>query len=251
MNSFLRTVMTAILTITLVCTCGTSATGKPPVSAALVKPKAPLKPPMPGVIPPPVHHPDECKHPCVVAAAIVGIIVPGTSMVFAEFMDKARVMGADAVVLGISSPGGDFNASEEIFNLIKDSEIPVYCYVKKAAMSGAFWILQACKERVGESDSRLMTHSPYVITQEGAILNRAVLTKLLSQLGMMESVMSSSIAGRLGMTEADMVSRLQRGDWFMSASQAVEAKALDRVVAPGKASFDGYIDAITAGVRRP
>lgn len=255
----MKSILALVLAVVVVSTCGISGSqsshqiSKPVAYAS--KPAAKPAPQQSPVEPPPVAVPDApavvpCGNPCVPVGAIVGVITPNMGPAWEGFLETAKKDHAVSIVLGIASPGGDFNTSEEIFNLIKESEIPVYCYVKKAAMSGAFWILQACTERIAESDARLMTHSPYMMTSDGQVLNRTVLTKLLSQLSMMESVMAESIASRMLMTPDELVKRLQAGDWFMSAPQAVAAHSLDRFVPPGVQSFDAYIDSIKARAKR-
>lgn len=173
------------------------------------------------------------------AGGVFGAITPKMAEEIIGFLKNAAEKRADAVVLGILSPGGDCDASDHIFDAIKESPVPVYCYVRHMAASGAFWILQACKERVMEADARLMVHAPFIMAKADMAMKRADLVEALSKIDMMQELMIADIAPRMKMTEAALTKRLGEGDWFMSASQAVKSNAIDGVV-PRHVDFSAY-----------
>lgn len=188
----------------------------------------------------------ECKkHPCIQLGGLLGPITEKNAAEAVAFIQEAGRIESDAIVILVASPGGDFDASEEIYDAIWASTVPVYCYVKGMAMSGAFWLIQACKERAAEHNARLMVHAPYLISRSGSPMHRRDLVAAIAQIDMTQSIMTVGIAERMQMTKAELDKRLDEGDWLMSASQAKDNKAID-VVIPRDVGLEGYIRQIAA-----
>lgn len=213
---------------------------------------APVAAPAPHIVQTPPVSPavQQCKErPCIHAGGIFGAITPKVAEEIIGFLKNADEKKADAVVLGILSPGGDCDASDHIFDAIKESPVPVYCYVRHMAASGAFWILQACKERAMEEDARLMVHAPFIMAKADMAMKRTDLVEALSKIDMMQDLMVTDIAPRMKMTSAALVKRLGEGDWFMSASQAVKSHAID-IVVPRDIDFSDYYHNVAGRFRK-
>jgi len=184
--------------------------------------------------------------PCIAVAAIVGPIGGNMDDAIANFVIRAENDKADALVFLISSPGGDFNKSEKIFNAIKGSKVPTYCYASEMAASGAFWILQACDNRAADPQARLMTHSPMVVIPPNkTILKKADLTSALAEIEMLNEIQAYAISTRIGMKPEYFKEILSNGDWWMSPQSAKRVGALDVI-----AKIDKYLSAISDKLKK-
>ena len=180
------------------------------------------------------------KHPCLVAGSLEGSITMTDTVAVDTLVKGAASDKADAVLFSINSGGGDYGASKEIYRLIKTSPVPFYCYVTDMAASGAFWILQACKERVAEPDAILMVHQGSW-TFTAASYSRADIATILSQLDAKNEIMLTSIASRMRMKPQDLTARCSKGDWFMSAPGAVAVNAADSVFTAGPEAYVKHV----------
>lgn len=66
---------------------------------------------------------------------ITGVIELGLAPFVERSIEEARVAGADAIVLDIDTPGGRVDAAERMADAISDSEVPVYAFVNRRALS--------------------------------------------------------------------------------------------------------------------
>jgi ATP-dependent protease ClpP protease subunit len=130
-------------------------------------------------------------------------------------------------VIYIDSPGGSMNASLEIAAGIQ-AHGNVKCIVRGLAGSGAFGVLQACRQRVVAKSSRLMTHQPRVGVNVPLDLNLAnfVASEVLKSTLRWNSVCAS----RLKMTPVEYAARVNGKDWLMTADEAVAVGAADSVL---------------------
>lgn len=183
--------------------------------------------------------------PCVAVGAIVGPITPSIAAHIVAYIQQAKKEKANAVVIGISSGGGDFTASRIIFDTIQESDIPVHCYVKNMAASGAFWILQGCAHRVAETTATLMVHSPYIRFSGDAKMRIKDLRNTALELEFLRLLMVTSIAPRMGMLPDAMLSRIENVDWFMTSYDALKYRAIDSIVPLD--SFDNYVEKVMHG----
>lgn len=183
------------------------------------------------------------RHPCVPVGAVVGEIKGDVATKVAAFLTEARTAGADAVVIAIASPGGSFGVSRDLFDAIRASRVPVYCYVSGMAASGAFWALQACTERVVEPDAKLMTHQAYLTVSEPVSFRRDDLLRIAAAIDAMNQRMCGDIAARMGMALPALLERIGDHDWFLTVPQAVLLGAADRAWATG---LDGYVGDVKA-----
>lgn len=184
--------------------------------------------------------------PCIAKAAIVGSIRPPLDRAIADFMMRAQEAHADAVMLIINSPGGEVGTSKHIFEILRASKVPTFCYVPKLAASGAFWILQGCTERVASPEALLMIHAPYATASEGMKLDIATLHQIASELEAEANIMAAQMAPRMKLTPAEMKERMLKGDWFMAGEAAIGNHAIDKLVDGSKT----YLDEVTARFQR-
>lgn len=191
------------------------------------------------------------EHPCVPVAALMDKITETSAADTLRFMASATLAKADAVIILILSPGGSLPASRIIFETLQSSKIPSYCYVGALAASGAFWVLQACTERVAEPNARLLVHEGFVKFNGGEdeerVLRRVDLLRIADTLDVMNKNMFAGIAPRMLMTPESLAARVADGDWVMSASEALTAHAIDRVVPDDP---ETYIKSVTESLRK-
>lgn len=79
----------------------------------------------------------------VIRVPITGTIELGVAPFVARSLKEAREAGAAAVVLDLDTPGGRVDAAWKIIDDIRDSEIPVYAYVNRRALSAGAMIALA------------------------------------------------------------------------------------------------------------
>ncbi len=169
--------------------------------------------------------------PCVVGITIDGTIMPPEDLQILVFLLQAQTEGAKAIVIHINSPGGSFPTSRRIFRILKNSSIPTYCVVNGLAASGAFYALQGCTERVAVKDAKLLAHHPaFMLKEDSPPLTKSILKELLAEIEKLSMLMISDLAPRMHMTVDALLSRLDQGDWVMTADEALKANAIDKIV---------------------
>jgi membrane-bound serine protease (ClpP class) len=77
---------------------------------------------------------------------ITGVIELGLAPFVERSLEEARAAGADAVVLDIDTPGGRVDAAERIADAISDSEVPVYAFINRRALSAGALISLAAQK---------------------------------------------------------------------------------------------------------
>ena len=77
---------------------------------------------------------------------IIGVIELGLAPFVERSLEEARAAGADALVLDIDTPGGRVDAAERIADAISDSEVPVYAFINRRALSAGALISLAAQE---------------------------------------------------------------------------------------------------------
>ncbi|MFV1987514.1 MAG: nodulation protein NfeD [Gemmatimonadota bacterium] len=80
----------------------------------------------------------------IVRVPITGTIEMGVAPFVARSLMEAARQGASAVILDIDTPGGRIDAAWKIIDEVRDSDVPVYAYVNRRALSaGAMIALSA------------------------------------------------------------------------------------------------------------
>ena len=76
---------------------------------------------------------------------ITGVIELGLAPFVERSIDEAGLSGAEAVILDIDTPGGRVDAAERMADAISDSEVPVYAYINRRALSAGALISLAAQ----------------------------------------------------------------------------------------------------------
>lgn len=119
-----------------------------------------------------------------------------------QFDKFASQKNIKAIVLRIESPGGTLGASEEIFQLIKDTvkEKPVVCSLGSIAASGGLYVANAC--------SKIVAHKGTITGSIGVIFMTPYFGNILERFGLKMNVIKSGAFKDAGspfreMTEED------------------------------------------------
>ena len=79
----------------------------------------------------------------VVRVPITGTIELGLAPFVARVLGEAAESGASAVILDLDTPGGRVDAAWKIIDDVRDSDVPVYAYVNRRALSAGAMIALA------------------------------------------------------------------------------------------------------------
>ncbi len=139
--------------------------------------------------------------------------------------DWLQSVGPHPVIL-INSLGGDLEASVKIASAIS-AKGDVTCVVRGRAASGAFAVLQACVYRVMTMSSTLGTHEPSRMLS--GLFNRQDLLKGLTELIGMAEAWNAICRRKLKLLPDEYTARVYGRDWNMTAAEALEVGAVDRV----------------------
>lgn len=163
------------------------------------------------------------------------------SRVFLRQIDVATVkrieelaekdFAGESITLLINCKGGDVYAGLKIIKAISRSKTPFIGHVKKEAGSMAAVILQACHERVMESDASLHYHYgswrvSFLIYFDQKMMKRN--TKKAIEL---QELLIMPIVRRTGMKKRD-VHKLLAEDKKFSAEACLQRGLIDRIVVP-------------------
>lgn len=135
----------------------------------------------------------------------------------------------------INSPGGNVSAAEGITNVFmfgRANGIKVRCMVDGEASSAAFWILEACGERMATPKSRFMAHSPYIVATGQIVLTIPLLEEFLEELIQDDRQLAAVVAPRLGMTPDSFRLKLRAAGiqgWRFGAIEAISLHAIDSI----------------------
>lgn len=140
----------------------------------------------------------------------------------------------------INSHGGLVNASEAIvtlFQALQGAGVRVRCLVDGTARSGAFWILQACGERLATPKSDLLIHEPFIMGSGQIILTMETLISMHDELQHDSEQMAALCAPRLGLTLIAFHEKIKNKPWTMTAQQGILNHALDSIYTGTKEGF--------------
>lgn len=99
------------------------------------------------------------KGKCVMLYRFEGEVSDDSVEQTMKWIDKANENGAKAIILELSSPGGDVDSGWKLIKKIENNKTPISCSVDTSAISMAFATLQSCKTRFMTKRSVLMAHS--------------------------------------------------------------------------------------------
>jgi len=96
----------------------------------------------------------------VVRVPVTGTIELGLAPFIGRAIHEAEEQGADAVVLDIDTPGGRIDAAWEIIDDVRETEVPVYAYVNRRALSAGAMIALAADRLYMRPGSTLGAATP-------------------------------------------------------------------------------------------
>jgi membrane-bound serine protease (ClpP class) len=96
----------------------------------------------------------------IVRIPIEGVIELGLAPFVERSLREAASMGASAVILDIETPGGRVDAAERIVDAVSDSQVPVFAYVNRRAISAGAMISLAAAEIFMRPGSTLGATTP-------------------------------------------------------------------------------------------
>jgi membrane-bound serine protease (ClpP class) len=109
---------------------------------------------------------------------VTGVVEMGLAPFIERSLAEAAAAGASAVILDIDTPGGRVDAAEQIVDAIADSEVPVYAYVNRRALSAGAMIALATERIYMRPAATLGAATP--ITGDGATASEKVVSAMRS-----------------------------------------------------------------------
>jgi membrane-bound serine protease (ClpP class) len=110
---------------------------------------------------------------------VTGVVELGLAPFIARALGEARDAGAVAAVLDIDTPGGRVDAAEQIADALGDSEIPVYAFVNRRALSAGALIALATDRIYMRPASSLGAATP--ITGDGEKASEKMVSAMRSE----------------------------------------------------------------------
>ncbi len=156
----------------------------------------------------------------------------------------------EAILLEIDSQGGEIEAGFRVIKAIEASRVPVHCFVDGRGQSMAFAILQTCTSRGATRRSNLMVHEPWVLVNRNS-MTQYQLDDMAESLRMSSHLLVEHEAHRMGMTPEVLKERIRGREWWMTAPEALEARALDYMAWDTKAVRVRLRASLEVPVNRP
>ncbi len=110
---------------------------------------------------------------------VTGVIEMGLAPYVERSLREAAAAGATAAVLDIETPGGRVDAAERIANAVSDSEIPVYAFVNRRALSAGALVSLAANQIYMRPGSTLGAATP--VTGEGQKAPEKIVSAMRSE----------------------------------------------------------------------
>jgi ATP-dependent Clp protease protease subunit len=138
----------------------------------------------------------------------------------------------EAVVLIIDTPGGSLTAGTVMAEALQSLEVPLVCVVDTHAYSmGAYLLENVCPVRLATSRASVMFHEPHFggnITMGQP--RRGDFDSISESLRVESEAWLTRAAARMGITLPEFMGKIKNTEWWLTATQALEAKAVDRVI---------------------
>lgn len=109
---------------------------------------------------------------------VTGTVEMGLAPFIDRSLDEAEAAGARLAILDIDTPGGRVDAAEQITDAIEDTDIPVYAFVNRRALSAGAMIALATDGIYMRPGSTLGAATP--ITSDGARASEKVVSAMRS-----------------------------------------------------------------------
>ncbi len=111
---------------------------------------------------------------------VEGVIELGLAPFVERGIREAEARGASAVILDIDTPGGRVDAAERIADAVSDSEVPVYAYVNRRALSAGALISLATQRIYMRPGSIIGAATP--VTGEGVTAPEKIVSAMRSSM---------------------------------------------------------------------
>ncbi|WP_419948997.1 NfeD family protein [Candidatus Palauibacter sp.] len=115
----------------------------------------------------------------VVRVPITGTIELGVAPFVARALSEAAAAGAPAVILDLDTPGGRVDAAWKIIDDLRDSEVPVYAYVNRRALSAGAMIALAADRIYMRPGSTMGAATP--VTGQGEKASEKMVSAMRSE----------------------------------------------------------------------
>ncbi len=109
---------------------------------------------------------------------VTGVVEMGLSPFIARSLAEAAAANARAVILDVDTPGGRIDAAEQIADAIADSEVPVYTYVNRRALSAGALIALATDRIYMRPGSTIGAATP--VTGDGGTASEKIVSVMRS-----------------------------------------------------------------------
>jgi ATP-dependent protease ClpP protease subunit len=156
-----------------------------------------------------------------------------------KVLDVANILPEEIRVI-INSPGGEVQAAEGIigvFLYLQSDGVTIRCMVDGIARSAAFWILQACGERISTPGSTFLVHEPFAVFDGHGKLEIDELQIMHDELQGDSEKMAAVSAPRMGLTISQFHEKIRNKNWTMTSSEAIVNHALDSIYKGPKEGF--------------
>lgn len=145
-----------------------------------------------------------------------------------EIIQAVNDAGAEAIVLEISTLGGEVPSGYEFGRAIERSHAPVYCVVDGDAASMGFYVLQSCDVRLMTKRSVLMIHEPHI---QGPEVGTANIYRNYEQLlHAATEAMLEHEAVKMKVSREVIRKHIENGqDWNILWEEALKIGAVDKI----------------------
>jgi ATP-dependent protease ClpP protease subunit len=162
-------------------------------------------------------------------------------------IDAANAAGAKAILLEVDSGGGDVDQGFRLVKAIERSAAPVTCMVDGTAASEAFYILQSCSVRLMTRRSLLMAHEPMLVDKATTVFPRSTIEAMEARQAQVADAWTGYAGRKLKMGVASFRKKIRGRDWWIGASEALAAGAVDALVDDARGAWarfqrDGQVE---------
>lgn len=152
---------------------------------------------------------------------------------------EANDQKAKGIIMEIDSPGGSVPDGYDIVKAMEESEIPVKCVVDFEAASMAFYILQACQERVMTKRSVAMAHELRLSGLFSGLPNEW--KAVAEMMAAMQEALIQHCIKKMNVTSEEFRERTDGGkQWWFSYKDALKYGAIDEAVDNVKQFINRY-----------
>jgi ATP-dependent protease ClpP protease subunit len=179
----------------------------------------------------------------IAVVRFIGDIDGNSQMLFDRTMDQINAGNPKAIVLIITSPGGELDAGYRMIQTIEQSKAPVHCLVDVKAHSMALALFESCKTRGITKRSSMMMH------QVRSTMEMSTAEEMRTQARQLEVLTEGyveQVIRRSNITKDVAYKHIgNNGEWWFTAEKAVTAGLADKVWASQEAFIAAeWLDAL-------